>query len=60
MDRETPASRRTEPPQPAGAGSLARPPERAPMEEYGPLAVERYRKDDGRALLLYELREPEH
>jgi hypothetical protein len=30
------------------------------MEEYGPLAVERYRKDDGRALLLYELREPEH
>ena len=26
-------------------------------EEFGPLAVERHRKDDGRALLLYELRD---
>ena len=25
-------------------------------EEFGPLTVERHRKDDGRALLLYELR----
>ena len=26
-------------------------------EEFGPLTVERHRKDDGRALLLYELRD---
>jgi len=26
-------------------------------EELGPLTIERHRKDDGRALLLYELRE---
>jgi hypothetical protein len=25
-------------------------------EEFGPLTVERHRKDDGRVLLLYELR----
>jgi hypothetical protein len=25
-------------------------------EDFGPLTVERHRKDDGRALLLYELR----
>jgi hypothetical protein len=60
MDGKTPAPRRTRPPEPAAGGALAQPPERARMEEYGPLAVERYRKDDGRALLLYELHEPEH
>jgi hypothetical protein len=28
-------------------------------ELYGPLLVERHRKDDGRALILYRRREPE-
>jgi hypothetical protein len=28
--------------------------QRPPLERYGPLALERHRKDDGRALLLYE------
>jgi hypothetical protein len=28
-------------------------------EPYGPLVVKRYRKDDGRALILYSHREPE-
>jgi len=30
----------------------------AASESYGPLAVERHRKDDGRALILYRRREP--
>ncbi len=29
-------------------------------ERYGILIVERYRKDDGRALLLYRREEPQH
>ena len=28
-------------------------PERAQQERYGPIALERYAKDDGRALLMY-------
>jgi hypothetical protein len=28
-------------------------------ERYGPLAIARYRKDDGRALILYERADPE-
>jgi hypothetical protein len=42
---------------------LAHPPSPAdpPGEEerYGPLAVRRFRKDDGRALILYEARDDE-
>jgi hypothetical protein len=30
----------------------------SPAEPYGPLLVERYRKDDGRALILYSRRRP--
>jgi hypothetical protein len=58
MDGETRAPRPAQPPAPRAAGAPAQPPERARVERYGPLAVERHRKGDGRALLLYELREP--
>jgi hypothetical protein len=37
------------------AKRAVRTPERS--EEFGPLEVRRHRKDDGRALLLYELRD---
>jgi hypothetical protein len=30
-----------------------------PAESYGPLLVERHRKDDGRALILFSRRAPE-
>jgi hypothetical protein len=39
-----------------GATPAAQPSQR---EFYGPLLVERHRKDDGRALILYRRREPE-
>jgi hypothetical protein len=51
-------------PEPAGPPPPQRPPadlgserdrgaEPHPVERYGPVAIERYAKDDGRALLLY-------
>ena len=60
MDGETRGARRTAPPEQAAEGASIRPPERAPTERFGPLSVERHRKDDGRTLLLYELRAGEH
>jgi hypothetical protein len=43
---------------PAGAGERPRGEFSTdlPTEEYGPLLVERHRKDDGRALILYSRR----
>jgi hypothetical protein len=40
---------------PASAGDTGRPPAspQGPPEHYGPLILARYRKDDGRALILY-------
>jgi hypothetical protein len=43
--------------EPRGEGAAAGPPS-APAV-YGPLVVERHRKDDGRALILFSRREPE-
>ena len=60
MDGETRGARRATPPEQAAEGASIRPPERVPTERFGPLLVRRHRKDDGRALLLYELREDEH
>jgi hypothetical protein len=60
MDGETRGARRSAPPEQAAEGASTQPPERVPTERFGPLLVERHRKDDGRALLLYEWREDEH
>ena len=57
MDGQTAEPRRSEP-STRDHGPFEQTSERAPAERFGPLVVERHRKDDGRALLLYELREP--
>jgi hypothetical protein len=59
MDGETARPPRSKPPTPASEGASVRSSEHVSTERFGPLEVGRHRKDDGRALLLYELREGE-
>jgi len=59
MASETPPLKHPSPaePRPARGGAIERQasqPDRS--ARFGPLTIERLRKDDGRALLLYELR----
>jgi hypothetical protein len=61
MASETPQQKHYSPAEPrssprSASARQARDP--AGDEQVGPLALERLRKDDGRALLLYELRAP--
>ncbi|HMD56427.1 MAG TPA: hypothetical protein VKG82_03040 [Solirubrobacteraceae bacterium] len=48
----------------AGPGAQAEPASRveraSQVESYRPLTIERYRKDDGRALILFVGTEPDH
>jgi hypothetical protein len=53
-DRSAERGERTKPVEPAKRGKRTAPGERAePGERFGPVAIERMRKDDGRSLIIY-------
>ncbi len=56
MSGKTREPDQSSPPEARGEDSGRTPVERDADGRFGPLAVQRHRKDDGRALLLYEMR----